>query len=86
MSTREVGDYEWRQVSMWEFTPDNCIEKFVEIEGFGGRVICNYYLQRIREIVSPNQWKIETVKELDGVPGDVLNWRNGDYRLKTKHP
>jgi len=78
---RKVGDYEWNQVSVWDFTPAKCIEKFVKSDD--GKHIFHYYLMRITEIKSDNQWSVETVKSLDNVPSDVLLWRNGSYKVKN---
>jgi hypothetical protein len=81
---KKVGDYDWRQVSMWGTTPQNCIETYITVEtGLSGKHVCQFYLQRIKEIVSDNHWKVETVESLEGIPADVLNWQNGDYRLKV---
>ena len=80
---RKVGDYDWRQVSMWETTPDNCIEKYITVEGLGGKEICQFYLKRIKKIISETHWETETVESLDGVPEYILNWRNDNYRLKV---
>lgn len=81
---RKVGDYDWQQVSMWESTPKNCVEKYITVEsGLSGKVVCKFFLRRITEIVSDNHWRLETVESLEGVPEDVLNWRNDNYRLKV---
>ena len=81
---RKVGDYDWWQVSMWEDTPRNCVEKYITVEtGLSGKQVCQFYLKRTKEIISDTRWKVETVESLDGVPEDVLNWRNDNYRLKV---
>ena len=78
---RKVGDYSWRQVSMWDSTPENCIEKCVVVGS--DRIACRFFLKRITEIVSDKRWKEETITALDGVPEEILNWRNDNYRVKV---
>ena len=83
---RKVGDYEWRQVSMWEDTPCRCIEKYVEIEtGLSGKQTCLFYLQRICEIISDDSWRMENITDLNNVPDNILNWRNSNYKLKKEY-
>ena len=79
--TYKVGDYDWRQLSVWDSAPKDCIEKFVRSNC--GKHIFHFYLQRVKEVVSDSYWKLETVKSLEGVPEDVLNWRNDNYRLRA---
>ncbi len=84
---RRVGDYNWQQISMWNFSPTNCIEKFVTVETvLSGKQTCHFYLTIVSKIVAENHWEIETVTSLDGVPDEVLNWRNNNYRLKNLTP
>lgn len=75
---KKIGDYDWSQVSKWEFTPDNCIEKLVNV----GKVTCCFYLTRTTKIISDNHSKFEVVTSLDGVPSEVLNWRNSTFNVK----
>ncbi len=79
---RKVGDYSWRQISMWEFTPDVCIEKFIPYDGGA----FHFYLTRCYEIVDPktNHVKIETVESIEGVPDSILNWRDCGYKIKNR--
>ena len=75
-----VGDYKWSQVSAWGFTPKKCIEKYIDVSG----TTCVFFLQQVTEIVvEDKQWKVKTVESLDGVPVDVLTWRNKNYRVKS---
>lgn len=80
---RAVGDYEWEQVSMWDFAPDNCIEKYVD--SIGGTHTFHFFLKRIVEIISPTQWQTEVVTNSEGVPIDVLSWRCNDYYIKENN-
>lgn len=77
---RQVGDYEWRQLSMWEFAPDRCVEKY-STKPHG---TFHYYLIRVAEVISSNQWKVETVESLDGVPAEVLEC--ADSTIKVRAP
>lgn len=80
---KKVGDYEWRQVSAWCIAPKNCIIKNVFVDS--GRCF-TFYLERIKEVEMStpdiSRYKIETVAKPDGVPDDVLNWRNRDYTVR----
>jgi hypothetical protein len=80
---KEVGEYEWRQVSMWETTPENCIEKYIEVEtGLSGKQTCLFYLKRVSEVVNGNIYRMETVTEINDVPDKVLNWKNNNFKVK----
>ena len=80
---KKVGDYEWCQLSMWDFAPNDCVEKFVKSDC--GKHVFHFYLKRIKEIVNDNHWKVETVTSLDGVPEEALSWRNNDYKIKSSN-
>jgi hypothetical protein len=77
---RKIGDFDWHQLSMWDYSPQNCIETYVR-SGCGEHIF-HYYLKRITAIVSDSQWKIETVTSIDNVPVDILNWMGGSAYLK----
>jgi len=70
---RRAGDYEWRQLSMWDFAAPNQIELYAPL---GGHVF-HYVLLRITE-VDGNRWKTEPVTSINGVPSSVLTWREGN--------
>jgi len=76
----KVGDYEWKQISMWDFAPDKCIEKWVR--DTHSDMVFHYCLLRITETFPSGSRKMETVESTDGVPLTVLHWRNDDYKLK----
>ena len=80
---RAVGDYEWDQLSMRDFAPDNCIEKYVK--SIGGTYTFHFYLNRISEIISPTQWRTEVVTSHENVPFDVLSWRCNDYYIRENN-
>lgn len=71
---RKVGDYQWHQLSMWEFAPEKCIEKFTSPGGY----TFHFYLRKVTEITSPNSWRLETVTFLDGVPDEILALKDGE--------
>lgn len=79
---RVIGDYEWQQISMWDCTPEDCIQKLIASED--RRDIFTYYLTRVKEVVSDKQYKTEVVESLEGVPKEVLSWRNNNYKIKGK--
>ena len=80
---RAVGDYEWEQLSMWDFAPDNCIEKY--IKSIGETHTFHFYLKRISEIVSPTHWRTEVVTGAESVPIDILSWRCDDYYIRENN-
>ena len=77
---KKVGDYEWRQLSMWDLSPKKCIEKFIKSED--GQHVFHYYLLRIKEKMSDTYYKTEVVNSPKNVPTDILNWRTYDYKIK----
>jgi len=72
-----VGDYHWRQLSMWEFAPEKCIEKFERSSD--GKHIFHYYLLQCVEITSPNSWRNKVVESLENVPESILKTADGDF-------
>jgi hypothetical protein len=76
----KLNDYEWRQLSMWDFSPDTCIEKY--IRSTNGNDIFHFYLVKCSEMVSDTQWKIETVIDSAEVPNAVLMYRDTGYWIK----
>lgn len=80
---RQIGDYEWEQLSMWDFSPSDCIEKFIPSDN--GEHTFHYYLKRIVEIISPTHWRTEVVLIPDGVPQEVLTWRTPRYWVKNNN-
>lgn len=80
--TRKLGDYEWRQLSLWEFAPDRCVEKY-ETKPHG---TFHYYLRRVTQIDSTTQWRTDVVESLDGVPTDVLECSNGVVKVRAPKP
>lgn len=77
---RKVGDYEWKQLSMWDFAESGTVEKFVKSNC--GQHIFHYELIRITEMISENGYKYERVTSLEGVPDEVLKWSGSNYRIK----
>jgi len=77
----KVGYYNWRQISMWDFPPDNCVETYITAIDFGDTY--HYYLTRVTEVISESSRKIETVVNVDEVPIEVLRWREGEVFIKV---
>lgn len=76
---RQVGDYQWDQLSMWDFAPDDCVETFVKSDEH----TFHFVLKRITGIVTDHHWRTEVVKSTEGVPADVLGYRNGNVRVRA---
>lgn len=76
---KEVGNYEWRQLSMWDFAPEGSIILYVNSQD--NKHTFRYYLIRIVEVYSENSWKNEVVKGLEDVPQDVLTWMGGKIKV-----
>ena len=79
---KEVGNYEWRQLSMWDFAPEGCILLYVNSQD--NKHTFRYYLIRIVEVYSENSWKTEVVKSLENVPQDVLTWMGGKIKVTNR--
>lgn len=75
---RKVGDYEWTQLSMWDFAPEGSVQLYVK----SGQHIFHYYLRKITEIVTDKHYKLTAVYSIEGVPENVLTWRNGLLKKK----
>jgi len=71
----KVGDYEWRQVSMWDFTPSNCIESYVRM----GKHVFHHYLIIVTHIVSDKHRKTATVLDIENIPNNIFK---GDVFIK----
>ena len=81
---RKVGDYEWQQLSMWDMSPANCIQKFIPIDGT--KECAHYILNRIIKVSDDGSgWTVEKVLSVDGVPLSVLEWRNTGYYNTVDH-
>ena len=78
MNKRKVGDYNWRQLSMWDCAPSNSIETFVKSKCKNH--VFHYYLTRVTDIISKDQCKNEIVTDLIGVPDSVLSWQDGEIK------
>lgn len=78
---RKIGDYEWRQLSMWDFAAPNQIELYAPM----GDHVFHYVLLRITE-VDGNRWKTEPVTSINGVPSSVLTWREGTLVHRVSPP
>lgn len=76
---KKVGQYEWRQLSMWDFAPEGSIVTYVDSKD--NKHTFRYYLIKIVEVTSENSWRIETVKSIDGVPHDILTWMGGTIKV-----
>jgi len=78
----KVGDYKWNQLSMWDFSPDCCIETYVTSND--GKHVFHYYLTKVIEVINDRRYRTEVVISAEGVPEDVINWRNGEIHVKPK--
>ena len=84
----KIGEYRWRQISMWDFLPENCIAKFIHSED--GKHCFEYYLQVVVEVHNDNSYRVETAIDQINVPKDILEWRIPEYsvikdRRRTQH-
>ena len=65
---KQVGEYEWSQISMWDFAPKDSIQWFKPVRnGLTGRdVTCHFSLKQITENVSPthSRWRDVLIGEL----------------------
>ena len=74
------AEYKWRQLSMWDFSEDNCVEKYVR--GLNGGHLFHFVLEKlVSKEGNVSTW--ETPSTDTGVPADVLSWETPEYYLKT---
>ena len=79
---RQVGDYEWHQLSLFDFNPASCVETYIRT----GRHTFHFILHKTTEIVTDSHWKFEVVTSLDGVPKEIRNWRGGKAKTFRRNP
>jgi hypothetical protein len=60
----KIGDYEWRQLSMWDFAPRDTVQWFKpSVNTLTGKPWnAHYVLRRCYEVVSDTQARWEDVK------------------------
>ena len=80
---KKVGDYNWVQLSMWDFAPETCIETFVRSND--NKHVFHFYLQKITHVVDAGRYNVETVTSLDDIPEDTLNYRNGEWQFRKDY-
>jgi len=78
---KKVGDYNWVQLSMWDFAPKNSVNIYVKSSHSND--VFHFYLLRVVEITSERSYRTEVVTSLDGIPCEVLSYRNGELYLKV---
>jgi hypothetical protein len=78
--SRKVGDFEWRQLSMWDFAPEHCIEKFVP--SAYDKDTFHYYLTMVTGVMANDFWRIEVVVDPKIVPKEILEWRVPEWSKK----
>jgi len=64
---RKLNEVYWNQLSMWDFPPDNCIEKCTKQ---GGRV-WHYILLEVYEVTSNNSWKTHPVTDVSIIKAHI---------------
>jgi len=79
---RKVGEFEWSQLSQWEFTPDECVETYIKSKC--GKHVYHFILKICYAVISESHLKWEVVKYIDNLPSDVLNWRGGEAKERRK--
>ncbi len=67
----------WRQLSMWEFSPDDCIEAYTKHD----KHIFHYVLLQAYNVVD-NRYKTKHVTDHESVPLELLLKDNSDLYLK----
>lgn len=78
---KEVGDYQWFQLSMWDFSPPNCIEMFIK-SNITTTGPFHYILKCMYERVSETHTKWYDVTDITNIPENVLQWREGAVYIK----
>jgi hypothetical protein len=66
----EIGDYDLRQVSMWDFAPEGSLEVFKEIRNTltDQPMLIHYFVVQVTEIISDNHWRVRTVMKDEPQP------------------
>ena len=75
----KLGEHYWNQLSLWEHAPTPCVQTFVMAED--NKQVLRYYLMQVVDIVTDTHIRSKVVESVEGVPDDILNWRNGDISI-----
>lgn len=62
------GEIYWNQLSMWDFSPPNCIEGYRR----DGEHMFHYFLKIVDEVIGDCQYRTKVVTELESVPKSLL--------------
>jgi len=60
----KLGEIYWDQLSIWEFSPDDCIEGYRKVKDS----IYHYVLKEVVEITANNSWKVVCTTDKTKVP------------------
>lgn len=80
---RKVGDYDWVQISMWDFPPHPSILRMTQ--SLDGRNIYEFYLVRTVEVLSMKHSRFEVVAEADGIPSNMFDCDRSQYYSYQNH-
>ena len=59
-----VGEIFWDQLSMWDFSPPNCIEGYRK----DGEHTFHYFLKIVDEVTGKLSYRTKAVTEIESVP------------------
>ncbi len=71
------GELFWSQLSMWEFSPDNCIEAYTKFD----QHIFHYVLLQSYDVVD-NRYKTRPVTDYNSVPLKLLLKDKSNVHIK----
>lgn len=74
----QLGDIYWKQLSQWDFSPQNCIESYINRNGN----IFHYVLVKVVEIISPTQIKTYYEISIEDISDDILKSENRKVYIK----
>ncbi len=78
----KLNEYKWQQVSMWDSSPKNCIEKYYRSKD--GEHIFHFYLIQYTEVSADGKsCKYTVVTDIENVPESILNSNGTGYNLKN---
>ena len=79
---KQVGDVYWDQLSIWEFSPEECIEGYRKV----GEHVFHYVLKEVIKVTSHNNWKVAYTLDKNKIPKnpvmDEIYLNTNDSRIK----
>jgi len=82
MKSPKVGDLSWSQVSMWDSSPKDCVEKYEK--SLNGEHIFHFVLHRTIEVFSDTHTRFEIPTNIKDIDKSFFK-AGADYYIKNDY-